>query len=261
MGIWAAWVPIGNVIIFNLARPLSDAFDWRAVWWFGAAAALSAFVSFGLVASAPADVQRETESESGHHFAFGRVLLNPTGWLLALAFAAFAFCLLGYNTWAPFYLSETLGIDAAAANSYASLMFLAAIPASVTAGWLMNRTSRRDRLLTGAFVISTGLFVWSFSLPSVALVVAYMLTLGFVTNFIPTSLFTLAPETMPTVQLAGVGLAMVTIGSGAGGLLGPPALGSILEGSDWTTGSICLVGMMSLGVTVSILAGRRLRKR
>jgi hypothetical protein len=64
-----------------------------------------------------------------------------------------------------------------------------------------------------------------------------MLALGFATNSIPTSVFTLAPETMPTLQLAGLGLAMANIGSGLGGLTGPPDLGSVLSGSSWTAGS------------------------
>jgi hypothetical protein len=55
-----------------------------------------------------------------------------------------------------------------------------------------------------------------------------MLALGFATNFIPTSVFILAHETMPTLQLAGLGLAMANIGSGMGGLTGPLVLGSTL---------------------------------
>jgi MFS family permease len=260
MGIWAAWVPVGNVIIFNLAHPLADSFDWRAVWWFGTAAALSALVIFGLVVTTPPHAKKEGRSATGREHSFGRMLFNPTAWLLGLAFATFAFSLLGYNTWAPSYLSENLGIDIAAANRYTSLMFLAAIPANVIAGWMMNRTRHRGRLLTGAFVVSTLLFVWSFSLPSAGVVIVYMAALGFATNFIPTSVFTLAPETMPTVRLAGLGLAMAMIGSGLGGLAGPPVLGSILSGGDWIKGSVSLVLVMALGTVVSVVAARRLRR-
>jgi nitrate/nitrite transporter NarK len=258
MGIWAAWVPIGNVIIFNLAQPLAEAFGWRAVWWFGSAAALSAFVLFGLVVSAPPRGDGEENGAPGDDHSFRRMLFNPSGWMLALAFATFAFSLLGYNTWAPSYLSETFGIDAAAANFYTSFMFLAAIPANVIAGWMMNRLRDRGRLLVGAFVISSLLFVWSFSLPSIGVAILYMMALGFTTNFIPTSVFTLAPETMPNLQLAGLGLAMANIGSGVGGLTGPPVLGSILEGGTWATGSISLVTVMGFGVIVAVFVRRRI---
>ena len=81
------------------------------------------------------------------------------------------------------------------------------------------------------------------------------------TAFVPTTApITLAPETMPTLQLAGLGLAMVTVGSGVGGLLGSPTLGSILEAGSWTAGSILLVGEMGLSVVFSVLAGWRMKK-
>jgi fucose permease len=260
MGIWTAWVPIGNVIIFNMAHPIMDAFGWRAVWGFGTATALSALLLFNVFVSVPPQAEKRKNPGARDGPSFGRTLLKPTGWLLALAFAIFAFCLLGYNTWAPSYLSETMGIDSAAANSYTSLMFLAAIPANVIAGWMMNRTRHRNRLLTAAFAISAILFIFSFSLPSIGVAVVYVAALGFVTNFIPTSVFTLAPEAMPTLQLAGLGLAMANIGSGLGSLMGPPILGGVLGQGGWTAGSIMLPVVMGCGVIVSILAGRGLSK-
>jgi MFS family permease len=260
MGIWTSWVPVGNVIIFNLAQPLSVAVGWRGVWWFGAGAALSALVAFGLVVSAPPPAIRDKDANPSRDHSFGRMLFHVPSWILALAFATFAFSLLGYNTWAPSFLSENLGADAAEANFYASLMFAAAIPANVIAGWLMNRTQRRYWVLATAFVVAGLLYVWSFNLPTIGIAILYMLALGFATNFIPTSLYTLAPQTMPTLHLAGLALAMVTIGSGVGALTGPPFLGSILESGNWGMGSVCLVAATGLGVVVSIAAAMRTDK-
>jgi len=98
-----------------------------------------------------------------------------------------------------------------------------------------------------------------FGLPSLTVATLYMLALGFVSNFVPTLVFTLAPETMPTLQLAGLALAIVAIGSGLGVLTGPPVLGSILNGGRWTLGSICLGVVMGLGTIASVLAGQRMR--
>ena len=44
LGLWATWVPVGNVIMFNVAHPLLNTFGWRAVWWFGALLCLVALV-------------------------------------------------------------------------------------------------------------------------------------------------------------------------------------------------------------------------
>ena len=237
MGIWAAWVPVGNVVMFNLAHPLVNAHGWRAVWWFGALFAFAAFLLVGLVLASPPQPGSEKSSASAPPRDFGRMLLNPSAWLLALTFGAFGFCLLGYNTWAPKFLNDTLHIELAAANAYASLMFLAGIPANIIAGWLINRLRDRYSMLPAAFLLTTILFFWGFRLESVSIVAPYMVALGFVSNFIPTATFTLAPETMPRIQLASLGLAIVMAGTNVGSVAGPPALGAVVSSGSWSAGS------------------------
>jgi sugar phosphate permease len=187
------------------------------------------------------------------------MLLNPFTWLLALAFGAFGFCLLGYSTWTPTFLTDTLGIPPAAASAYASLMFLAAIPANVLGGWVINRLKDRYRMLPVAFLITTILFLWGFRLESVSIVVPYMIALGFSSNFIPTATFTLAPETMPGLVYAALGLAIVMATSNLGALLGPPALGAILSTGRWSVGSTCLAIVMGPGTMVAWYVANRLR--
>ena len=40
MGIWATWVPVGSVLMYNLAPALAAARGWQAVWWLGASTSL-----------------------------------------------------------------------------------------------------------------------------------------------------------------------------------------------------------------------------
>jgi sugar phosphate permease len=266
MGIWATWVPLGNVIMFNVAHPLMDAFGWRSVWWFGALFAAIATVGYALVVTEPGEeASRPPEATVAEAAApertpsFGRMLLNVDSWLLALIFACFAFSLLSYNTWAPAYLTDVLGMDPAGATFAASLMFLAGIPGNLFAGWMLNRSGHPHQLLVAAFLISTVLFVWSFRLEASAIVVPYLLALGFLTNMIPTTEFTLAPETMPVPSLAGLALAILAIGSGTGILLGPPVLGAVLNELGWAAGSALLVFVMSGGLAISVVVWRRNR--
>jgi MFS family permease len=256
MGLWAAWVPIGNVIIFNTAHLLADPFGWRAVWLFGALLALLALVIFGLVVAAPPGLEQRERARPG---AFGRLLFNPATWLLAFAFSTFSFSLIGFNSWAPSFLTGTLRVDTALASFYASLMFLAAIPANITAGWALGRMKNRYALLPAAFLLTGILFFWGFRLGSVRAVVPYMIALGFASNFIPTSTFTFAPETMPRLEFAGLAMAITTIGSNAGSLTGPPVLGSIFHMGTWTAGSTCLALVVGVGTIASGFLARRLK--
>jgi len=259
MGIWAAWVPVGNVIMFNIAHPLMSAFGWRAVWWTGVLFSFAALLLVALVVDSPRGSGSEGSSATAPPRDFGRMLSNPSAWLLALAFGTFAFCLVGYNTWAPKFLTDTLHIEPAAANAYASLMFLAAIPANILAGWAINRLKDRYAMLPAAFLITTILFFWSFRLGTVGIVAPYMIVLGFVSNSIATATFTLSPETMPRLQLASLALAIVMVGSNAGAVLGPPALGAVLSTGAWSAGSTCLVIVMGVGTIISWYVARRLR--
>ena len=267
MGIWAAWVPLGNVIMFNLANPLLDALGWRAIWWFGALLALLGMVIYGLVVSDPPRpgvpiphaASRSPLSVAGSPSPapvarFLRRLLNPASWILGLAFGTLTFSMLGYITWAPTFLTERLHIDAAAASSYASLVFLAGIPGNILAGMILDRAQDRYRLLAICFLASSFVFAPSFLLGSVAVVVPYMILLGFITAYIPTAVFTLAPETMDRPQFAGLGLAIAMLGSSMGTLIGPPLLGSVISDGNWILGSLCLVLVTAFGFGASLLA-------
>jgi predicted MFS family arabinose efflux permease len=262
MGVWATWVPVGNVIMFNAAHPLMAACGWRAVWWFGALLALVAFLVCALVVATPPGrsmrVDGSTQQEIG---SLNRMLLNPTSWLLGLAFGLFGFSMLGYNTWAPSYLTETLRIDPATASFYASLMFVAGIPGSLVAGWAINRTQRRYALLTASLLVTGIILAGSFHLGSVRVVAPYMILLGFVSNFVPPTLFTLAPETMRILRFASLGLAVTIVGGNAGAMTEPPILGSVLSGGSWSSGSVVLVAAMRGGLIASLLAWRRMRTR
>jgi MFS family permease len=255
MGIWTAWVPVGNAIMFNLAHPLLSALGWRSVWWLGAVLALVAGVLYGLVVTSPPGAAQPKQTSPR---SFGRMLLNPLSWLLGLAFGAFGFSLIGYNTWVSSFLTETMSIDAASASFFASLMFLAAIPANGIAGWVITRIKNRHSLLPVAFLITGLLFFWSFRLRDVRAVVPYMLLLGFVSNFVPAATFTLAPETMPNPEFAGLAVAIVMAISTLGSLGGPPILGAVVSADGWIAGSACFVAAMGLGTVIAWYLSARL---
>ncbi len=253
MGVWAAWVPVGNVIMFNLAHPLQVALGWRSIWWFGAAFAAAAMLGFGLVVTSPAADERPAT----HPVGLGRALLNGSHWLLPLAFCTFSFSLIGYNTWAPTFLTEMLSIDPQTASFYASSMFLAGIVGNVIAGLVINRTRNRHRLLTFLFLITALIFLFSFRLGHEQAVMPYMGVLGLVSNFIPALVFTLAPETMECPEFAGLAMALIAVWAGVGALVGPPILGAVIDRAGWAAGGVCITVVMLVGTGFSSLAWKR----
>jgi predicted MFS family arabinose efflux permease len=258
MGIWAAWIPIGSVLMFNVAHPIQTALGWRSLWWMGAFLSLGCLVLYAIVVSEPPGSTEEAEEAPG---SFARLLFSPNIWLLGLAFAAFSFCILAYNTWAPAYLIYALSLPPALASSYSSLMFLAAIPANILAGWLINRMPDRYVLLPVTFVLTSVILFWSFRLGIVSVIVPYMLVLGFVSNFVPTTVFTLAPETMPSLAYASLALALAIGFANLGSLAGPPAVGRVASQGSWAAASILLVAVMAAGTLLAWLSSKRLRAK
>src|SRR5690606_21232291 len=59
MGIWSTWVPVGMLLVYNLAPALTAALGWRSVWWLGAGYTLLIMAAFGLLVRRPPALEHE----------------------------------------------------------------------------------------------------------------------------------------------------------------------------------------------------------
>ncbi len=252
MGIWSSWVPVATVVMYNVAGTIQKSFGWQGVWWFGTAVALIAFAAYAAVVGVPARSGAGGEKQAEAPVSMGEGLSSANTWLLALAFAGFNFALIGYSTWAPSYLSELPGIEPAAANFYASLPSLVLIPGGVFAGWVLDRTRNRKAVLAAALAAVTVILIWCFKVGSVSVVVSYMIGIGLIASFIPSSTFTLAPETAPRPELAGVALGVVSMGQNFGMLTGPPLIANAADVS-WVYGTYPVVAASAVAVAAVLL--------
>ncbi|MGB9661648.1 MAG: CynX/NimT family MFS transporter [Moorellaceae bacterium] len=256
MGIWSTWVPVGTSLMYNLANPMEKLWGWTSIWWFGTAFALIAFIVYSAVVTLPNRVEKKGGAQDNVSPPLGSGLKNANTWLLALSFAGFSFSFIGYATWAPLFLNQVHNMEPAAASFYASLMTLIYIPGGIIAGWVLDRTKNRKGVLAGALVIGAVLLLWAFRVGgSISYMVMYFIILGLVAGFIPTSTFTLAPETVPDPRLAGVALATLIMGQNAGTLLGPPLIGRAVAGEGWAGGTYPMV----IGIIVALVATVLLR--
>ncbi len=256
MGIWASWVPVGTFLMFNLAGVLLRSFGWHSIWWFGACFAFVAFVIYAVAVSEPPGVAGANGGSGESNGSFGKALLNPASWILALVFGAFAFAFQAYLTWSPSYFSQGLNIGSEAASFYASLVSLTVIPSTIIAGRLMDRMRNRYRALTAVLLATGILLAASFQLGSPGAVAPYMLILGLTAGFIPTATFTLAPETMPNPLRAGLALGIVSVGQNLGMFFGPPVVGAAVAGGNWGAGILPLVISMAVGAAASLVLPR-----
>lgn len=249
MGIWASWVPLGSFIIFNCANPIVGLFSWRGVWWFGTLVSLIALVAYALVVPKNPDVSSLGDGANPTaRVSFSLGLKSPAIWFLALAFGGFGFANGAFVTWAPQYFNQVHQVLPDLANFYTSIPAMASILATVLAGWVLTHVRSKTRILILSAILTCVLYGYSLQLPTVGWIIPWMILMGFLPGFFPTTIFTLAPEAVPTPQLAGLAMAIVNLVFNTGFFLGPPLLGRIVTQYSWEAGTIPLVGALILSI-------------
>ena len=251
MGVWATWVPLGNVAMYNLAPALGASAGWQAVWWAGAGFALIALLLYGwLMRSAP--------SQGGDHDlpprdptdepvpGLGASLANRSIWLLALQFAILNVVLIGFYTYFPTFLAGERGYSLAGAAFVVSISTFVVLGSAPLAGWLSDRIGSRRLVIAIPFLIVAALLLLPFHVTSWPLY-ACLILVGLVSGATPTATFAAAPEVMHDPRLAGIGLGVVSLGMNLGMVIGPILFGALVETTGWAaTGNwmalICAVG-------------------
>ena len=248
MGLWARWVPVGSVLMYNIAPALGEALGWQAVWWGGAGFALVALVLFAWLMRMPTGEAEPATSQPG----LGRALANRHLWLLALSFGCFNLVFLAIGTFYPTFLTETRGLPLGQAAFIASLSTLAVLVSAPLAGALSDPVGSRKRLIVVAAPIITVMLIWPLRLAGWQLY-AFMLALGLVAGAIPTATFAAVPEVMDRPDLAGIGMAVLSVGQNAGMVIGPVWFGARVESIGWAPAGYWLIPVGALALIAAAL--------
>ena len=248
MGIWATWVPVGSVLIYNLAPALTAARGWRSVWWLGAGFALLMMVVYGLLIRRPPTLEAESAADKKTP-DMRKALANRDIWLLALAFACFNLALVTFGTYYPTFLNDVRGYPLGQAAFIASLATLTVLISAPAAGWFSDRIGSRRLLISVPFLVVALLLLFPFRVSGWQIIVVMVLQ-GLAAGAIPTATFAAAPEVMSRPQWAGLGLAVVLIGQNFGQLVGPVLFGTLVNQLGWVAAGytlipVCLLGFVS----------------
>ncbi|MCB2180314.1 MFS transporter [bacterium] len=252
MGIWATWVPVGSVVMYLLAPALTEAVNWQAVWWFGAGFAALAMILFAFLMRMPEGSGKPEGGPGGEPPSMGKALANRNIWLLGLAFACFNLATMCIATFYPTYLNTVKEFTMAKASFTSSITMIVVIFSAPLAGILSDKIGSRKLLLTIPFIITGAMFFFPFSIDG-WMIPAWMILSGIVSGAIPTATFAAAPEIMGKPQLAGIGLAVVTLGQNLGMFVGPIIFGMIVESSGWVSAGIWMIPALVVGLIAGML--------
>jgi predicted MFS family arabinose efflux permease len=248
MGIWATWVPIGSVAVYNLSPVLASSLGWQSIWWIGAGFAVVMMLISGLLITRPPEpAQSDLRAQAVPNVR--QALANRNIWLLALAFACMNLTMISLATYYPTFLSEVRGYSLSQAAFLSSITTLVVLFSAPAAGWLSDRIGSRRLVFSLPFLVIAVLFLFPFHVTGWQ-IIAITLLQGLLVGAIPTAIFAAASEVMQKPEWAGLGLAVVLIGQNLGQLLGPVLFGEIVKSSGWVMAGylmipFCLLGFIS----------------
>jgi MFS family permease len=245
IGIWATWVPIGTLAIFNLAPLLTASLGWQSVWWVGAGFALVMMVFYGALVRRPPAQPLDGPDDSGPT-TIGYALANRSIWLLALEFACFNLTLTGMGTYYPTFLSEVRGYPLGEAAFISSITSMAILISAPLAGTLSDRIGSRRLVLSLPFLPMALLFIFPFRVMGWQ-IIALLGVQGLLAGGIPTATFAAAPEVMQKPQWAGLGLAAILVGQNLGLLIGPVLFGELIHRMGWAFAGYMMIPLCLLG--------------
>jgi MFS family permease len=248
MGVWAAWYPLGAIIMLVIAPWMAGHWQWQSVWWFGCLFAAAGFLLF-LVFIRPrskgeAPRVRLTAAD------VRQVLLSRDLWFLCVFFLLLNLPLIAFATWAPTYFHQALRVSLAKASLLSAVPALPSMVAAPFGGWLSDRL--RSRKVVCLYPVLAITLVWPLvPLLKLGQVLPFMLAFGFVTGLIAPGVFAAAAEIVRNERLGGLAMAVIMLGQNGGMLVGPIFFGWMVEKTGgWTYAFWSLVPICALAAVV-----------
>ncbi len=248
MGIWATWVSLGSLLVYNLAPPVETAGGWQAVWWMSAGLTGVAAILYLLFFREPTQAQfAQSDNVLADKNAFKKALARPGIWLLSFAFGCFNFAIIGViATYYPTYLKAVQGYDLAGASLVTSIKMIVVIITAPLIGGLIDRVGSPRKITLWSFLAVAAFMAFPFSI-SGWMIPASMVALGILAGTIPTCIFTSVPETIGWEAPAGIGMGVILVGQNLGQLLGPVVFGQLVETFGWMPAAFSTIPLVLAG--------------
>lgn len=241
LSLWSCFMPAGMGLIM-LAGPYFS--NWRTLWWGNAGLAAIA-IAAGL-AAIPAAPARAAVSWRCLGSDALRVLTSNGSLMLSVCFALYNLMFFALFSFLPVLLMERMAVQHGAAGLLSALAIGSNMIGNLAAGYLLAHGARRSALLTSAYLImglaGVGIFVQVFGDTSTFLLCVLFSGVG---GLIPATLISSAPLLAPSPAVTPVVIGLLMQGSNLGQVIGPVAVGGVIQSYGWTAAAgIVLVAAM-----------------
>lgn len=246
LGIFAAGLPAGTGVAFNLLRPLAQLGGWRLGLLAAGGLLLSTAAVFELLAS-------RWEQRTGLSVDPRLALQSGELWRLSTVTVLGYAAILGFTTWAPTTLVGFARIPLWAASLIASMLLIIDIPFAPLWGAVSDRIGRRRPFVIAAFtvyLIGSLLVPWVAQTHAVAPLVLVIAGMGIgCAMFFPAAL-TIPAETVAQERV-GAAYGLFFTAQVAGMLAGPLLIGQLLDAGTPALAFLGVSAVTALGLAAA----------
>ena len=248
---FAASGPVGFAVGQGTGPPIADAFGWPAIFLAFPALAL---VGLALFWPTSRGSGRATDTSAPTPSEFRDVVTDRRVWTVGLlGFIGYSLYLF-VNSWAPSYLTESLGFSSAVSGILAAVFPAVGVLSRISGGVLSDTLfdGRRRPVVLVSFVVAAPIVGGFTLLASLPLVVGALLVAGFAVQLCLGLVFAYVRELVEPA-VAATAVAFLTSVGLAGASLAPIAAGRLISATGYDT-AFAVAGV--LGAAGAALAWR-----
>ncbi len=216
VGLYATWIPLGQLIALALAAPALAAGAWQMLWWLGLAATAllgAALWRFAGAAPAPPEARRQDPIEGR---ARRRALV-----LVAGIFALWSTQVFALLTWLPHYLVEVWRLDTADALLPYAVPPVLILIFNLVGGVLLRRGLPLGPLMAASLVLQAAVWLALPALDGVATGLAGLVLFGVGAGLTPACLFAAPNAIAGGGSGGGAAFGVIMTGRNLGVFVGP----------------------------------------
>ncbi|SEL49959.1 Predicted arabinose efflux permease, MFS family [Bosea lupini] len=251
MALWSCFMPTGIALAMLAGLWLTD---WRMIWQVTGALAVAAMVL--TVLTVPNTSGGTRPSGTALAGDAGAVLSARGPVLLGFIFALYALMFFALFNFLPVLLMQRMQVSLAAAGLLGALASAVNIIGNLAAGLLLARGVSRVGLIVAASLVMglSAIGIFLALLPDSATFLLCVL-FSMVGGIIPATLLSSAPVLAPAAGLTPVVIGLLMQGSNLGQVVGPVAIGSVIEAFGWPSAA----GLVGGAAVIAVLTALGLR--
>lgn len=255
--LWSSYMPTGMALVLAAGGFVQG---WRGVWW--ATAALAALAAMFVLMVVPGGA-------SGNGAAGGKVPLrdvlggagrtirNAGSALLALCFATYTLQYFALFSFLPVLLIDRLGMTVTTAGAFTAFAAATNAIGTLIAGQLLSRgVIARWALITLSSAVmglcSVAIFAADLSQAAVLVLCVVFSCVG---GMLPSTVVASAPMLSPSAALVPVAIGLAMQGSYVGQVLGPLAVGVVVDRFGWSAAA----GVPAMAAAIGMAGAYALR--